>query len=195
MTFKIKWMNYPTDILSLLRSSSKSIHDEINEKGISKAMANQSMDEKIYLTWLYQTYTFINAIKLLFDSNSTFDKLIKYNVTLELMQELEKDINSFSDSDMAESLYNFDPVDHEDLMLSPVYTLLGSMMGANMINHYISKNHSKFPVNFVSKAATLNALWKEFLNEIQNYSLQIDAPKLEDYNKKVWLKILENTSY
>ena len=169
------------------------IHKELDLIGISHHIKNGTFDKEIYGKWLLVTYQFLIGYELLMDSQEGIDASIAHFSPPSLgLHQLREDLKQLYGDILLPSALNFPPIDTPLLTVVPVYTLLGSLMGSNMIYLYVQKLSSELPTIYLKHVLQYKSNWKSFLEHLAQLEASDSLTDLATYTAHFWGVIHES---
>lgn len=186
-------MTSETNLLSIIRAASMPIHKKLDNVGISKAMKEGSFTKMHYLHWLVSTYQFMAGFRLLEDRSEKYnDSFSSFSPSSLGISQLENDIKIIDPDISLPDPLALPIADHPDLAAIPIYTLLGSLMGTEIIYKHVVKIDQNLPITYLEHILQNKSNWKKFKAFINNYKHTASEPQISEYTTKFWNVIYDS---
>jgi|GEM_PF-4667936 len=169
------------------------IHQKLDEIGVTHYIKNGTFDAKIYRHWLVTTFQLLTGYQRLLDSTPGIDdQLLQLSPLSLAIDEIMSDISDLeSDIEFPQPL-QFQPLDNPKLAIVPIYTLLGSLMGTQMIYDYVQRRHQDFPTLYLQEAIKYVGNWSLFLRYLQSLEDKGLESGAQMYTIDFWQVIHQN---
>jgi heme oxygenase len=182
-------MSYNYDILSVIRKYSLPIHDRLNGIGISRNLKQGNLDKKYYLDWLIVTYQFTRGYETIMQAGPIERKVIEFAPDDLCITALENDIHQIDPSlDITERI-ELPKIKSQYHSIIPVYTLLGSLMGTQVIYNHVRKLQPDLPTTYLEAMLLHKSKWPMFKSYLSALSIDLPEDELGAYTKIFWNSI------
>ena len=168
--------------LSVIRSISKPYHAQLDGIGMSKALKGQKITVQVYSQWLQTTQAMLEGIDALTDNNPIPYDLSPYysSSTAKIDQDmLDMGIQQLPPYDCPE-------IKNSAMWVVPIYTVLGSRLGASLILKYIEQEQLQLPTHFLREGKQGMRTWRELLANLDRPIEPKSAEQMKTYTEKFW---------
>lgn len=180
------------DALTVIRQYSMPIHKKLDDIGISTHLRNGTLDSTSYLLWLQVTYRFLSGFELLMKSSDALDEeILAYSPSDLCIDLLKSDIQFLSPNSEDPPPHNFPTLKDKQLTIVPVYTLLGSLMGTQMIYNQVKKIKPSVPTTYLVGILRNKGNWPAFKSGISAIEMKVSQENLAEYTSMFWAEVYD----
>lgn len=188
-------MSYEYDALHVIRRYSMPIHKKLDGIGISTHLRNGTLDSSSYLKWLTVTYKFIAGYESLVSTTEYIDLSISSFTPDNLfIDSIVDDIRTLDPLAALPAPDKFPSISKHQLTLVPVYTLLGSLMGTQIIYNHVKKITPAMPTAYLNGILKNIGKWSQFKDSINTMEMNITEQELGNYTNSFWEVVYDGYS-